>query len=80
MLLAGARYIASGPATFYYEPGDAPRVTLGAGNINFGHQQRHAGRLSDPPALSARTIPLPSAVVEVLRELVALHVDPRQAC
>ena len=34
--VVGARYTASGPVTFYYEPGDVPRVTLSAQVHNFG--------------------------------------------
>ena len=34
--VVGAEYTASGPVTFYYEPGDTPTVTLSGQFINFG--------------------------------------------
>ena len=49
--VVGARFIASGPVTFYYEPGDVPSVTLSAQTINFGS--------TDDVSLVGYLIPLP---------------------
>lgn len=62
-------------------PSEAAALRLGDLDLARGTiditKSRHLGAEHPPKTKkSERTIPLPSAVVEVLRELVPLHVDP----